>query len=326
MSYQSHSSYPSYPSLRLLEKNMTPYSLGLVFAGGAALCWTFSATAFSRSSGMVGSLPVNLIRLVLASVFFALYGGLTRGLFLPLDATAHAWFWLSLSGFIGFFLGDLFLFRSFRELGARLSMLVMSLAPLIAAVAGWLWFGERMNRLDIAGMLVTIAGVAWVVLERRIDSAGSSKRISIKGVAFAFLGAAGQGIGLVMGRWGMKDPLGVAPDYDPFAATQIRAFTGLAAFIVLVLLLRRMNMVLAPLKRPNALAIIAFGSLLGPFLGVAFLMRAVQMIPSGVAQTLTATVPVLIIPLAVLLDKEHVTWRAVFGTLVTVAGVAMLCL
>ena len=310
---------------------MTDTQTGLFFAGSAALCWTVGATAFSQSSRLVGSLPVNTLRLVLASLLFTIYGGLARGQILPLDASAHAWLWLSLSGFIGFFLGDLFLFRSFGEIGVRLSMLVMSLAPPIAAVTGWLWLDEHMSLQNIMGMLITIAGVMWVIKERRVDQMGNYIHVSVKGVVFALLGATGQGIGLVLGKLGMvvnipsvSDAISQQVSYDPFAATQIRAYAGLAGFLVLTFFMKRSQQLVDACRSLKPLSIIGIGAIFGPFLGVAFLMRAVQFVPSGVAQTLTATVPVLIIPMAILFDKERITTRMLLGTLVTVIGVVIL--
>jgi drug/metabolite transporter (DMT)-like permease len=310
---------------------MTDIHTGLFFAGGAAVCWTVSAMAFSQSSRLVGSLPVNALRLVLASLLFVIYGGLVRGQALPLDAGLHAWLWLSLSGFVGFFLGDLFLFRSFAEIGVRLSMLLMALAPLIAAVAGWLWLNEHLNAQDIIGMLITLGGVMWVIKERRLDQVGQHRHISVRGIVFALLGAMGQGIGLVLGKLGMVvNPSALAEgmaqqaSYDPFAATQIRALAGLAGFLVLILFLKRGHQTVRACYSLKAMSVISIGAVFGPFLGVAFLMRAVHFVPSGVAQTLCATVPVLIIPWAVMVDKERITARMLGGTLVTIVGVAIL--
>ncbi len=310
---------------------MTEIQTGILFAGSAALCWTAGAIAFSQSSRQVGSLPVNALRLVLASVLFMIYGALARGRALPLDAGAHAWLWLSLSGFVGFFLGDLFLFRSFAEVGVRLSMLIMALAPAIAAAAGWLWLDEHLNLKDIIGMLITLGGVMWVIKERRLDQVGHHRHVSVRGVIFALLGAMGQGIGLVLGRLGMvvNEPslsgeMGQQVSYDPFAATQIRAYAGLAGFLVLILFLKRGQQTINACRSLKPLSIIFVGSVFGPFLGVAFLMQAVHFVPSGVAQTLTATVPVLIIPWAVLLDTARLTALMLRGAVVTVVGVGVL--
>lgn len=310
---------------------MTETQTGLIFAGAAAVCWTVSAIAFSQSSRLVGSLPVNALRLVLASLLFMIYGGMVRGQCLPWDASVQAWGWLALSGFVGFFLGDLFLFRSFTEIGVRLSMLIMSLAPPIAAVTGWLWLNEHMNTKDIAGMLTTLAGVTWVIKERRLDQVGVVKHVSVRGLVFALLGAMGQGVGLVIGKQGMlinspapSEEMTQVALYDAFAATQIRALAGLAGFLILILCLKRGRQLFDACCTLKPLSIMSIGAVFGPFLGVALLMRAVHFVPAGVAQTLTATVPVLIIPLAIVFEQEKITARMLWGTLVTVVGVAIL--
>ena len=150
-------------------------------------------------------------------------------------------------------------------------------------------------------------------------------------MVFALLGATGQGIGLVLGKLGMvvnipyvSDTISRQVSYDPFAATQIRAYAGLAGFLVFTFLMKRRRQLTDACRSPKSLSLIGIGAFFGPFLGVAFLMRSVQFVPSGVAQTLTATVPVLIIPMAILFDKERITARMLWGTLVTVIGVVIL--
>jgi drug/metabolite transporter (DMT)-like permease len=141
----------------------------------------------------------------------------------------------------------------------------------------------------------------------------------------------GQGIGLVLGKQGMlvnspslSEGVTQGAFYDPFAATQIRALAGLASFLILILFLRRGRQMIDACCALKPLSIMSMGAVFGPFLGVAFLMRAVHYVPSGVAQTVTATVPVLIIPLAIVFEQEKITARMLWGTLVTVLGVAML--
>ena len=139
---------------------------GELAALGTACCWTVTSMSFESAGRRVGSLPVNLIRLVMAAVVLSLFGWISRGFLLPTDATVHQWLWLALSGLVGFCIGDLCLFRAFVVLGSRLAMLVFSLTPLITALTGWAFLGERLSGTDWLGMAMTISGVAWVVTER----------------------------------------------------------------------------------------------------------------------------------------------------------------
>ena len=124
---------------------------GQLAALGTAFCWVATALAFEAAGRRIGSLTVNLVRLVLAAGLLALEGWLVRGLALPVDAPPSAWLWLSVSGLVGFTFGDLCLFRAFVVLGSRLSTLMMSLAPPLTAVLGFLVLGEVLSGRDLWG-------------------------------------------------------------------------------------------------------------------------------------------------------------------------------
>ena len=293
--------------------------LGELAALGTAGCWTVTAMAFESAGRRVGSLSVNLIRLVMALIFISLFCLLTRGRLLPDDATPHAWLWLSVSGLVGFCIGDLCLFRAFVLVGARISMLIMALVPPITALLGWTLLGETLTGLDWAGMAITICGVAWVVLERKKKEDGQPGRLPVQGILLAFLGAVGQAVGLVLSKLGMGD-------YNPFAATQIRIIAGIGGFAVLFSMVGWWPRVKIALGDRGAFLRINLGAFFGPFLGVSLSLAAVQNTETGVASTIMSIVPVLIIAPAVLVFKERVSLRAVLGAVLAVAGVALLFL
>lgn len=332
---------------------------GPYLAIGTALCWTASAICFEEASRRVGSVPVNLIRLLVA---FAILLGLNlalHGQALPLDATRMQWGYLLISGVLGFFVGDLALFRAFVVLGARLTTLMMCLAPPIAAVTEWLWLGNPITALQVVGMVVTLVGVAWVVYEKpaeqgasaaknggavqhfeseaRLASPGSTvleyetppaasaaaaglRQVTPFAIFLGVTAAAGQGVGLVCTKIAMTG----GPSIDPFAATQIRLIAGIATFAGLVLATGRVGDCVRALRNARAMWLLLAGAVAGPVLGVSMLNKAVELIPSGVAQTITSLVPVLIIPLSIWLQKEQVSWKAILGAVLAVAGVAML--
>ncbi len=140
--------------------------VGELAALGTATCWTVTAISFEEGGKRIGSLAVNLIRLVFALAFLTTAGWLLRGRPLPTDASTHAWTWLAVSGLVGFTFGDMCLFRAFVVLGARLSTLVMALVPPITLVLGWLILGETLSGRDALGITLTVLGVATAVSER----------------------------------------------------------------------------------------------------------------------------------------------------------------
>lgn len=298
---------------------MTFPLVGEVAAFGTACCWTATSLAFQTAGRRVGSLPVNLVRLVIATGILALWGALFHGRPLPTDASAHNWAWLSLSGLIGFSVGDLLLFRAFVVIGARLSMLLMTLVAPITALTGWLALGERLGATDVLGMFLTLAGVAWVVAERAPDTTGVHQRPPVSGVLLGIGGAAGQAVGLVLSKYGMAD-------YDAFAATQIRVIAGLAGFVLLFTVIRRWHRVAAAVRDRRAMVAITIGAFFGPFLGVSLSLIAVHHALSGVAATIMSLVPVLILAPSALVYREHISLRAALGSVVAVTGTAVLFL
>ncbi|HNT27823.1 MAG TPA: DMT family transporter [bacterium] len=290
--------------------------LGEIAALATACCWVISSLSFQTAGRKVGSLPVNLIRIVLGFLFLSVYLTVVRGTPVPLDATPHAWGWLTLSGVAGFLFGDLFLFKSFVVVGARTAMLVMSSVPVLTTVIAYLFMGETIGPIGMIGMAVTIAGIALVVAKR--DPAESAARPQWgRGVLYAFGGAFGQAVGLVLSKYGMGA-------MDPFAATQIRVITGVLGFVALVTYLGAWGRVAAALRDRRSLAFIATGAFFGPFLGVSLSLLSVQYTATGIASTIMSTTPVLIIAPAIVLFKEKVSWREVMGAAVAVGGVALL--
>jgi uncharacterized membrane protein len=298
-----------------------PYA-GHLAALGTASCWAVSALAFDAAGRRIGSLTLNLIRLVLALGFLSLAAWASRGVPLPLDAPARAWFWLAVSGLAGFTFGDLCLFRSFLLLGPRLSMLMMSLAPPLTALIGWLALGEALGGRDLLGMTLTVAGIAWAILERRpavLPDRPPLPRPTPAGLALGFGGALGQAAGLVLAKIGL-------PGVPVLAATQVRVIAGIAGYALLFAALGWWRRLGPALKDRPALGYASIGAFFGPFLGVSLSLFAVREILAGVAASLMATTPILIIPLVVLLKRERVGLGGVAGACLAVAGVALLFL
>jgi drug/metabolite transporter (DMT)-like permease len=283
-----------------------------------AVCWTVTGLAFESAGKKVGSLAVNLLRLVIAFVFLTIYLKISRGMFFPVDAGKTQWIWLSLSGFVGLVIGDLFLFQSYVVMSARVSQLIMSLTPPITALISWLILGEVLKPMNWVGMAVTMTGISMVILKREKKNGNEKKKLttaySLSGILLAVGGALGQAFGLVLSKKGMGS-------YDAFASSQIRVITGIAGFILIFFITRRWKKVFKAFRNTSAMKRITLGAIFGPFLGVSLSLLAVQQTKAGIAATIMAIVPVLIIPPAVLFFKEKVNWKEIIGAVIAVAGV-----
>ncbi|MBP7104788.1 MAG: DMT family transporter [Fermentimonas sp.] len=276
-----------------------------------AVCWTFSAIYFEKAGRRVGSLSVNIIRIFLGVIFLGITTLFTRGMFFPIDATPYNWFWLGLSGIVGFFLGDLFLFKSYTIIGSRTSQLVMSLAPMITAVIGWFFLSEYLTPKSIAGIVVSVTGIMIAVAGKklRLD-------VPVKGFLYAIGGALGQAVGLILSKKGMGD-------YDAIAATQIRAIFGFAAFALLVTFMRRWRKVILATGERKIMNAITIGAMFGPFIGVSLSLFAVKHTETGIASALMALTPIFIIIPSAIMFKEKITARQVTGAVISIIGASI---
>jgi drug/metabolite transporter (DMT)-like permease len=304
-----------------------PYA-GEWTAVGTLVCWVFCSHCFESAGHRIGSMSVNLLRLLLALAMFCLLLWVRDGHPFATGFSNSAWFWLLLSGLIGFALGDMFLFRAFIEIGPRLALLVMSLNAPMSAVIGWLWLGEQYNAMQWLGMAITLSGVAWVILERPAkdesmpdaakpmasENGKRIRRYTRQGVLLAVGGATGQAIGSVMSKYGVGEA-------DAFAATQIRVLGGIGGLVVFFFVIGWWRRTFIALGDSRAMAWLAVGAFLGPFLGVALYLRAMQLTNVGVVATITALLPVAVIPFSMVVHKEHISARSLGGAVVAFLGI-----
>jgi drug/metabolite transporter (DMT)-like permease len=291
--------------------------LGEIAALTTAICWTVTALAFEAAGKKVGSLSVNLIRLVMGFVLLSIYSFFTRGMLLPMDATSSSWLWLSFSGLIGFVIGDLFLFQAFVEMGSRISMLVMSAVPPITAITGFIVMGERITSVGLVGMILTIGGIALVILTKNPDEKIIKFSHPIKGIIFALIGAFGQAFGLVFSKFGMGT-------YNAFAATQIRIIAAIVGFSIFITFSKKWGKLFEALKDKGAMKNISVGAFFGPFIGVSLSLVAVQHATTGVVSTITSITPILLIPTSIILFKEKVFPREIAGAIISLIGISLL--
>lgn len=295
---------------------MSGVALGPAAAAGTAVLWTFSALAWTSAGRQIGALAVSFLRLLLATVWLCGHLRLVQGQWLPLDIAPQTWFVLGTSGLLGFFLSDLCLVKAFLLIGTRRSLLIQALVPPMTALCSWAYLGEAMVLRQWLGMLVTLAGVAWVLRERA-ELLACPPQARRSGLGLALLAAVAQSVGFVLTKEGLGDS-------DVMAATLIRIAGGIAGYLVLVTALGRWGAMWRAALQVRPMAIVAAGSVIGPFLGVALSLVALRHCAAGVATTIFNTTPVLILPFAVFLYREHLTLRAVAGAVVAVGGVALL--
>ncbi len=271
--------------------------------------------SFEAAGKKIGSLTVNLLRLVFGFTFLTITSTFIREVPFPVDAPFNAYVFLGISGFIGMFLGDLFMFEAFVLLGARITTLIMTLVPVITSLTAWVILGETLAFKDALAIIFTVGGIFLVMLYKGKNNK-KINNISIKGISFAFMGVLGQALGLVFSKIGLVN-------YDPIAGTQIRLIIAFFAFIILITLKRKWHEVISGTKNSNAIKWIILGAFFGPFLGVSATLIALKLTSAGIVSTLSSTSPILVIPFSIIIFKEEVCFMEVLGAFLSVVGVSL---
>lgn len=305
--------------------------VGEIISLGVAASWTITALCFEYAGKRVGALSLNIIRLVMAIVMLGITLQFFTGNVVPMNANGEAWFWLAISGFIGYVLGDYCLFNSYLLIGSRFGQLFMTLAPPSAAIAGMFILGEHMSVYAVIGMLVTMFGIGLSIFGRGVGQSEKwHLKLPLKGVLLGIGAGVGQGVGLVFSKLGMgyymqqidmSDSLAVV--MVPFASTQIRALFGVAGFLAVMLYTRQGKALVSSLKDRKAMTAATGGTIFGPFLGVSFSLMAVQYTEAGVASTLMALTPIMILAPAYFMFKQKITLREIIGAIISVIGVSL---
>lgn len=290
----------------------------------AALATSFffamTALIFTKTGRIVGSQVTNRMRLMFALIYLIVLNLIFFGEPLPFSAESSRWIWLALSGVIGLSLGDAFFFQSLISVGPRLGSLLLSLAPIFGSVIAWVFFGEILTALQITGIILALAGIGWVVVshaEPPNTPHGQTKR----GVLFGVLAGLGQAVGLVLSKQGMFG------DFSPFQANAIRMLAAVIFIWIWTAFDGRTGATFKALReKPRVIPLLALGALVGPVLGVTSSLLAVQHAEIGVASTLMALPPVIILPISYFAFHEKIGWQAIVGTVLAIAGVAILFL
>ncbi len=321
--------------------------LGEIIALFVALSWTVTALFAEVGSKRMGSLPFNTIRMTMSLLFLFATVWLVMGTPYPRYADGGTWLWLILSGIVGYVIGDYCLMQGYIHIGSRLGQLFMTLSAPTAAITGRLFLGEHMNMQAIIGMIITLSGIALSILSKSDSSEHHKVHLNLppKGVFYAAMAGICQGFGLVLSKVGLEHynsaltAAGITQDAIlddavihlpvsismPFAATMIRATIGLAGFFMALMLLEKNGK--AKLQHAvhdrKAMLCVLGSTIFGPFIGVSMSLLATLYTSAGIAQTIFALTPILIIAPAAIMFHQKVTIREVIGAVISVAGVCL---
>ncbi|MCQ0969835.1 DMT family transporter [Paracoccus sp. TK19116] len=289
---------------------------------GAAACWALTGTLVTGAVREVGPFRFNLLRhllvilLLSAVLFFRTPSGL-------LDHNAAII--LILSGLVGIFIGDTANFAAVGRLGARRAGALFALNAPMAAILGWTVLGETLSGLAIIGIVVTVAGVAVAIIGRPPAHAHrfeQTEGVIRTGILFGLGAALGQAVGALISRPVMEAGI------DPYAASLLRvAASGLCMGVVGGAMMAggRDPGPTRPMTTEVIVAAFATAAL-GLGLGMTLLLYALSGGKVGIVSTLSATSPVLILPMLWLRTGQRPTAASWTGAAIACIGMALIFL
>lgn len=307
--------------------------LGEMISLAVAVLWTATALFADQASHRIGAMSTNVFRMVFSAVLLAAMLWVAVGRPWPAYADGATWLWMGLSALVGYVFGDFCLFNSYIVIGARFGQLFMTLAPPFAALAGWAMLGESLSWKSWLAMTVTLTGIAISILSRSGEEGHRrlALKLPVKGVLLGIGAGLGQGVGLVLSKIGMQHYAAALPADAPaafgwampFASTMIRSLTGAAGFLLLMAAGGRLPQLRSAVRDREGMKFTALTTLFGPFIGVSLSLMAVQYARAGIASTLMALTPVLILFPYALLYKQKITPKEILGVCVSMTGVAL---
>lgn len=228
--------------------------------------------------------------------------------------------WLALSGVIGFAISDAFLFRALLHLGAHRTSLVTSLIPVVSAGFAWAMFGETLTWVQWVAAGGTVTGIALVISSRPSGQTEASGRATGVGVMFALGTVLTQSARYILSKQALDGGL------SALSANVVQILAATCAVWISAFVAGRWRQDLEILSNRRATAAMVGGAVAGPAIGVTLSMVALARAQIGVASTLMALPPVLLLPFAAFLFRERISLRALLGTIIAVVGVACLFL
>ncbi len=284
---------------------------------GAALCWAAGGLIAIGPVRAIGPVAFNRLRMIVAAVGLAV-ATTALGTWETLDPRTAAI--LALSGAVGIVLGDTAMFWALSRLGPRRNTVVYATNAPLTAVLAWIVLDEALGPWTALGIALVTIGVMLAVFFRSGAQTHDWETVRghlLVGIGACLTAALCQAAGSVIAK-----PV-MAAGADPIAAATVRVGTSALLLFGSSLLPGQRPGIGADLQ-PRIVAQVAVQSFIGLGLGMTLLLVGLAHGNAGVVATLSATSPVLILPMLWVMTRQRPGAGAWAGAAIAVLGVALI--
>jgi drug/metabolite transporter (DMT)-like permease len=198
-----------------------------------------------------------------------------------------------------------------------MAMLMMTTVPIFSIFLGWIFLSEKLSAWQLASICLTVVAIFFVTKDKKDNSSFHHGHL-LKGIIFGLGGALGQAIGLMLSKKGLQEGI------NPISANLIRVIAATIAISIFLIVQNKFFDDFGKLSHKGITARIFGGAVLGPVIGVILSLVAISHTQLGIASTLMAISPVIMIPLSRIFYKETITPKTVFWTCMAFASATLL--
>jgi drug/metabolite transporter (DMT)-like permease len=207
---------------------------------------------------------------------------------------------------------NLAMFIAFLRISIALALLVFYIYPAFVALAGTLWFGERLDRLRWVALGLALLGMLGVVA-----GAGQLGGLDPLGIGLAFGAGLAQAFYVLAARHG-------------FARVPVVQAAGLtmggaaAIYVVIAVLIGQLGTLAQPLASASALWPVLLAGVVGAGVATVSFITGIRLLGAARAAILSTFEPVVgVLLAAVLLAERPTALQLVGGALIIAAGIVL---
>ncbi len=286
-------------------------AIGMLAALGSAFSWSLGAVLFKDLGESLSSFAMTLVKggvsVLLLGAMTLLAGGYGA-------VGGDAWLYLVASGLLGIALSDTLFFGALKEVSPQALTLLFTRGQVATVLLAVAILGEALPLQGWAGIALIIAGV----FVGMFPGAGEGGRSTPRGIVLGLASVLAMSVAAILTKKGLG---GVST----LCATFIRMLAGTAGMLAVGVATRRLGGWVAPFRDVRLAVRFALSVSLITFGGFWLAIVAFKYTSVAVANSLIATEPVFVLPVAALFLKERVTPQAAAGAVIATLGVVVLC-